>query len=75
MAIWKRPIMKAKCLCVCLAVAATVAACAADLRYVNDTAVDLSPLDAWLKQRKGERPLKYWKELHITSISATQPIS
>ena len=53
---------------------ATVAASAADLRYVNDTAVDLSPLDAWLKQRKGERPLKHWKELHITSITATQPI-
>ena len=74
MAIWKQPIMKAKRLCVCLAVAATVAASAADLRYVNDTAVDLSPLDAWLKQRKGERPLKHWKELRVGSISAPPPI-
>ena len=65
--------MKVIILRVLIAVAATVAASAADLRYVNDKAVDLSPLNAWLKQRKGERPLKHWKEIRVVSISAVQP--
>lgn len=39
-----------------------------DLRTVNNLPVDLTPLDQWLLNPDGERPLKHWKEIQILNF-------
>ena len=39
-----------------------------DIRMTRAGAVDLTPLHEWLKLPNGERPLKAWKELHVTEV-------
>jgi len=68
----RRP-LKAKLLPVLIAAAAILAAGAQDIRYVNNIAVDLSPLRTWLQTRKGDRPLKHWKEIRVATISPEHP--
>lgn len=36
-----------------------------DIRIVNGIRVDLGPVNRWLRDRQGERPMKHWKELQV----------
>lgn len=40
-----------------------------DLRVVNGMAVDLGPVHKWLLSRKGERPMKHWKQVQVLELN------
>jgi hypothetical protein len=40
-----------------------------DIRIVNGSSVDVSPVHQWFLDKKGERPLKHWKQVQIVSMS------
>jgi hypothetical protein len=46
---------------------------AADVRIVNNVRVDLQPVHNWMKNHKGERPMKHWKQIKITSFTPGGP--
>ena len=51
-----------------------LAACSAgasDIRNVNGSVTDLSPIHAWKEIHQGERPLKAWKDVQVLQLSGT----
>jgi hypothetical protein len=39
-----------------------------DIRVVNGLSVDLAPLNKWLVDRQGDRPLKHWMQIQVGEI-------
>jgi hypothetical protein len=46
-----------------------------DVRIVNGAPVDLGPVHEWSARKKGERPLKHWKEVRVLDIKPVGGIS
>src|SRR3954471_3871513 len=39
-----------------------------DIRVVNGTSVDLTPVHEWFRTKEGDRPLKHWKQLQLFTV-------